>query len=56
MSVLTALRSEGCIMVKVLMSSGDPEVDRLVWFRWIHGREVPAEADTAALGPPLLSD
>ena len=37
-------------------STGDAELDGLVWFRFLHATDVPTEAEAATSRPPLASE
>src|SRR5262249_3227041 len=50
-SLALRLRQRACAWAA---SSGDAEIDALVWFRYVHAR--PAPADVEGLPPPLASD
>src|SRR5262249_51392740 len=36
--------------------TGDPALDRLIWFRYVHSGPVPSEAEAAHSVPPLASE
>ncbi len=50
-SLALRLRQRTCTWAT---SSGDPELDALVWFRWVHA--LPAPTHVEGLRPPLASD
>src|SRR5262249_7502918 len=37
-------------------STGDADLDRLIWFRFVHASPVPSEAEAAKSLPPLASE